>query len=233
MNSEFKVSHPTCFKCWNRFFLFFCSANTFLAYLYQYFCKVFLEFGERIRAKKEDDNFIIKNLPNIGFTLYDEKNLYYNFIPHFLTAFLSALFVYQSEEVLSNLDEELSKSKTKLIQEKKTLKKNEKLSEEKYKNIREEKNEFLQDKMYADKYYENEDSIKSKSKRLITFYIIFLYTKVYWLLLFMSLSIIFSSYDLSFSILLYIIAFVFLFIKSFTKLFQESQSLYPQNLIIY
>ena len=166
MNSEFKVSHPTCFKCWNRFFLLFCSANTFLVYLYQFFCKGFFGLDDFI---KNNDNFIINNLPNIGFTLYDEGNLYYNFMPHFLTAFISALFVCQSEEVLSNLDAELLKSKTKLIQEKKTLKKNEKLSEEKYKNIREEKNEFLQDKMYADKYYENEDSIKSKSKRLITF----------------------------------------------------------------
>ena len=72
--------------------------------------------------------------------------------------------------------------------------------------------------MYADKYYENDRSIKSKSKRLIKFYIIFLYTKVYWLLLFMSLGIIFSSYDLSFSILLYIIIFGFLFIKKFYKI---------------
>ena len=226
MNSEFKVSHPTCFKCWNRFFLLFCSANTFLVYLYQFFCKGFFGLDDFI---KNNDNFIINNLPNIGFTLYDEGNLYYNFIPHFLTAFISALFVCQSEEVLSNLDAELLKSKTKLIQEKKTLKKNEKLSEEKYKNIREEKNEFLQDKMYADKYYENEDSIKSKSKRLITFYIIFLYTKVYWLLLFMSLSIIFSSYDLSFSILLYIIIFGFLFILKFHKIISRMRRYLSTN----
>ena len=59
MNYEFKVSHPTCFKCWNRFFLFFCSANTFLAYLYQFFCKGFFGFG---KITKVDDNFIIKNI---------------------------------------------------------------------------------------------------------------------------------------------------------------------------
>ena len=217
MNAEYNMSHPTCFKCWNRFFLLFCSANTFVAYLYQFICKDYFSFKELITSK-DNDNFIIKNLPSIGFTLYKEENLYYNFIPHFMTAFISALFVYQSEEVLSNLETELNKSKNKLLQEKKTLRKNEKLSDEKYKSIREETNEFLQDKMYADKYYENEDSIKAKSKRLITFYIIFLYTKVYWLLLFMSLSIIFSSYDLSFSILLYIIIFGCLFILKFHKI---------------
>ena len=76
-------------------------------------------------------------MPNIGFTLYKESNLYYNFIPHFLTAFISSLYIYLSEQTISNLDIELSKSKTRLLQEKKTLKKSEKLSDEKYKNIKE------------------------------------------------------------------------------------------------
>ena len=237
MDTSFKMSCPKFYKAFNLIFLIFCSLNTFLAFLYQFLCILYYKFYENDNnnnpnkntsnnngnpfAENNNDNFFIVNLPNIGFTLYKESNLYYNFIPHFLTAFISSLYIYLSEQTISNLDIELSKSKTRLLQEKKTLKKSEKLSDEKYKNIKEEKNEFLQDKMYADKYYENEQSIKAKSKRLIRFYIIFLYTKVYWLLLFMSLSIIFSSYDLSFSILFYIIIFGCLFIKKFYKIISK------------
>ena len=220
MNSKFrfKATNHTCYTIWNRIMLIICSLNTFCAFLYQFICKN--KFGI-IDYIKKSDNFFIKNLPSIGFTLYEEENLYYNFIPHFLTSFVCTLYAHKSEEVLSNLDTTLKKSKTKLILEKKTIKKSEKKSEDKYKSIREEKNEFLQDKMYADKYYENDDSIKVITKRLIKYYIIFLYTKIYWLLLFMSLGIIFSSYDLSFSILLYIIIFGCLFVKKFFKIISK------------
>ena len=228
MNSRyrFKMSKQKCYIILNRFFLILCSLNTFFAFFYQFICKDYFTIRKSIQ---NSDNFFIKNLPNIGFTLYDEKNLYYNFIPHFLTSFICTLYVYKSEEILSNLDKTLKKSKTRLIQEKKTIKKSEKMSDDKFKSIREEKNEFLQDKMYADKYYENEESIGNITRRLIRYYIIFLYTKVYWLLLFMSLGIIFSSYDLSFSILLYIIIFGCLFIKKFFKIIYKMKNYLSNN----
>ena len=217
MNNRFKLRTPKGLIIINRIFLILCSVYTFFAYFYQFICKDYFEFGDKIK-KKNIDNFFILNLPSIGFTSYEQKNFYYNFIPHFLTSFICALYVDHSEEILSNMDKQFIKSKTRLIQEKKTIKKSEKLSDEKFKNIKEEKNEFLQDKMYADKYYENNESIKAISHRLFRYYIIFLYTKVYWLLLFMSLGIIFSSYDLSFSVLIYIIIFGFLFIGKFHKI---------------
>ena len=237
MVSSYQMRYQKCYRIWNKMFLIFCGTNTFLAYLYQFFCKDYFEFKNYI--KDENGNFFIKNLPNFGFTLYEEDNLYYNFIPHFATSLICSFYVFESEEILSTLDKELSKSKSRLIQEKKTLRKNEKISDEKFKSIKDEKNEFLQDKLYADKYYENEKDIKDKTKRLIKFYIIFLYTKVYWLLLFMSLGIIFSSYDLSFSILLYIIVFGFLFIKKFYKMvsritkFISTKSYYISKVIRY
>ena len=238
MISSYTIQNQKCYSFLNEVFLIICCANTFLCYLYQFFCKDYFEYKDYIKDEK-NTNIFIRNLPAIGFTIYKEENLYYNFLPHFITTFICKLYVSELNEVLLNLDMELSKSKSRLIQEKKTLRKNEKLSDEKYKNIKEEKNEFLQDKMYADKYYENDRSIKSKSKRLIKFYIIFLYTKVYWLLLFMSLGIIFSSYDLSFSILLYIIIFGFLFIKKFYKIvsriknFISTKSYYISKVIRY
>ena len=227
INSKFKSKTPKCFIIINRIFLFLCSANTFFSYLYQFFFKKHFEnFQEFI---KTSENFLIRNLPNIGFTSYGEENFYYNFIPHFLTTFVCVLYVHQSEEILSNMDKRLIKSKTRLILEKKTIKRSEKISDEKYKNIKEEKNEFLQDKMYADKYYENHESIKQISWRLIGYYIIFFYTKVYWLLLFISLGIIFSAYDLSFSVLIYVIIFGFLFIKKFNKIMVKMKNYLSTN----
>ena len=222
MNNKFKIRTPKCYMIINRIFLVLCSANTFFVFLYQFICKVDSGF-------KNNDNFFIQNLPSIGFTTYEEKNFYYNFIPHFLTSFICALYVYHSEEILFNMDKKLIKSKTRLLLEKKTIKKSEKESDEKFKNIKEEKNEFLQDKMYADKYYENYESIKTLSHRLFRYYIIFLYTKVYWLLLFISMGIIFSSYDLSFSVLIYIIIFGFLFIKKFHKIIMKMTNYLSTN----
>ena len=226
MNSKIKIRTPKCYIIFNRLFLIICSANTFCAYLYQFICKKPINFKD---YKDNSNNFFIQNLPSIGFTLYEKENLYYNFIPHFLTSFICTLYVYHSEEILSNIDIQLTKSKTRLLKEKKTIKKSEKISDEKFKNIKEEKNEFLQDKMYADKYYENDESIKAISRRLLRYYIIFLYTKVYWLLLFMSLGIIFSSYDLSFSILIYIIIFGFLFVKKFHNIVVKMRNYISTN----
>ena len=238
MISSYQMKNQKCYRIWNKMFVIFCSSNTFIAYLYQFFCKDYFNFKNKIKDESTN-NFFIKNLPNFGFTLYEEENLYYNFLPHFVTSLICSFYVFESEEILSELDKVLSKSKNRLIQEKKTLRKNEKLSDEKFKSIKDEKNEFLQDKLYADKYYENDKDIRAKSKRLIRFYIIFLYTKVYWLLLFMSLGFIFSSYDLSFSILLYIIVFGFLFIKKFYKMvsrikkFISTKSYYISKVIRY
>ena len=243
MNSKIKIRTPKCQIFFNRIFLILCSVNTFCAFLFQFFCKAYNSyqanrndndknkenFNYFNKDKENSNNFFIKNLPSIGFTFYEEENMYYNFIPHFLTSFICTLYVYHSEEILSNIDIQLTKSKTRLLKEKKTIKKSEKISDEKFKNIREEKNEFLQDKMYADKYYENDESIKSISRRLLRYYIIFLYTKVYWLLLFMSLGIIFSSYDLSFSILIYIIIFGFLFIKKFHRIVVKMKNYLSTN----
>ena len=235
---SYKIENQKCYACLNKALLIFCSVNTFLAYMYQFFGKDFFEFKDYIKDEN-NDNFFIKNLPSIGLTFYEENNLYYNFIPHFMTAFLCELYAYELDEILLNIDKELSKSKFRLLQEKKTLRKNQKLSDEKFNDIKEEQNEFLQDKLYADKYYENEKSIKSRTRRLIKFNIIFLYTKLYWLLLYMSFGVIYSSYDLSFSILLYIIIFGFLFIKKFykiiskTKKFISTKSYYISKVIRY
>jgi len=105
---RFIISNQKCYIIFNRIFLILCSLNTFSAFLYQFICKDYFKISSYIQDE-ENDNFFIKNLPNIGFTLYKD-NLYYHFIPHFLTSLISTLYVYKSEEILSNLDKTLSKS---------------------------------------------------------------------------------------------------------------------------
>ena len=97
MYSKIKIRTPKCYIWFNRIFLIICSVNTFCAYLYQFICKDKFRFKN---YKNTSNNFFIKNLPSIGFTLYHKKNMYYNFIPHFLTSFICTLYVYHSEEIL-------------------------------------------------------------------------------------------------------------------------------------
>ena len=83
MNSRyrFKMSKQKCYIILNRFFLILCSLNTFFAFFYQFICKDYFTIRKSIQ---NSDNFFIKNLQNIGFTLYYKKNLYYKFIQNFI-----------------------------------------------------------------------------------------------------------------------------------------------------
>ena len=200
----------------NRILIFLCCLNTLLVYLYQFLCKDFLQLKDKI--KNNESSFFVKNLPNIGFTIYEEQNLYYNFIPHFMTTFISVLFIWQSEEIIQSMLIYLTRRRNtcgKKLQEEMKKKLAEK---QRMERIKEEENEFIQDKMYADKYNENNVELKSKSKRLLTANIILFLTECYWLGLFLISGIIFSSYDLSFSMLINVLIFGILSIVMFFRI---------------
>ena len=145
-----KNTHLSCFFLVNRILLFICCFNTLLVYLYQYLCKDFLKVKDKI--KNNTTSFFIQNLPNIGFTIYEEeKNLYKNLLPHFITTFIAVLFILQSEETLQKMVKYLNLRKSTLgeqIQEEKLKKEKEKKRMER---IKKEQNEFIQDKLYSDK----------------------------------------------------------------------------------
>ena len=182
----------------NRILLFLCCFNTLLVYLYQFLCKDFLQIKDKIKSK---------NLQNFGFTIYEEDNLYYNFLPHFMTIFISVLYLWQSEGTLHSIIKNFNKKRStmgKKIQDKIKKKNEEKKRMEK---IKEEKNEFVQDKLYSDKYDENNNDLKIKSKNLLKANIFIFFSECYWLALFFAVGVIFSSYDLSISMLIYVIIF--------------------------
>ena len=87
--------------------------------------------------------------------------------------------------------------------------------------INEEQNEFIQDKLYADKYNENENEISTKSHQLLQANIILIFTKCYWLFLYLFVGIIYCYYELSYSMLIYIIIFGFFFIKMFHRIISK------------
>ena len=207
-----------CFKVLNRIFLIYCCFNTFSVYLYQFLCKDLLSIKDSIKDKRSKNNFFMLNLPNFGFSLYSNNNLYYNFIPHFLTTFISVLFISQTESILQNLIFNQTQKRMTLSHLNKEKMKKKKIEQERMNRIRTELNEFIQDKMYADKYTENFNEIKSKSKKLFRIRIVILFTQFYWLGLFLSFGIIFHKYDLSFCMLLYVIIFGVFSIKMFHRI---------------
>ena len=209
------------FKILNRILLFFCCLNTLAVYLYQFLCKDLLSIKELIDKKRQEKNFFVLNLPNFGFTLYSHKDLYYNFIPHFLTTFMAVLYLSQSEYILDTMIHSQSQRRFTMSHLAKEKLKKKKIEQERMNQIRSELNEFFQDKMYADKYTENYNEIKSKSKQLFQIRFIILFTQFYWLGLFLSFGIIFNSHDMSFCMLLYFIIFGIFSMKMFHRIISK------------
>ena len=99
-------------------------------------------------------------MPTIGFTLYEQENLYYNFLPYFMTCFIFNLYKRKTKKILKLINNFLIIRKQTNSRQVKLLKEKKKIEEEKMKKIKEEQNEFIQDKLYADKYNENEKETK-------------------------------------------------------------------------
>ena len=188
-------------------FLIFCSLNSFLVYLYQFKVDEFIKSNISFSS----DNFFTKNLPNIGFSIYLKDNLYLNFLPHFGITFISVLFISEIQRQLKNLKfTKFVKSNT-------------------MQNLKEKKNEIdekLKDETLSDedigllkaqKFEENEIVLKHLAIKYFFVNLMKIFTSFYWLFLFLSIGIIFSFYDLSFSMVIYIIIFSIIFILMFYR----------------
>ena len=209
-------SHLKGIIIFNRILLILCCLNTLLVYLYQFLCKDFLQIKDKILYNKT--SYFIKNLPIFGFSIYEEKNLYYNFLPHFMTTFISVLYLWQTEDTLRLILKFVNKRRNTLGQELDNQRKKRFEERKRMEKIKEERNEFIQDKLYSDKYDENNTELKSKSKRLIESNIILFFTECYWLGLFFLVGVIYSSYELSISMLIYVLIFGFFSIIMFYKI---------------
>ena len=184
-----------------------CSLNSLLVYLYQFKNDDFIKSIFNVSS----DNFFSKNLPNIGFSIYLKDNLYFNFLPHFGLTFLSVLFINEIKRQLKNMKNiKLVRKNTITILNKKKQEINDKLKDE---DLSEEDRELLQ----SDKYEENEKILKYLAVKYFFVTLMKLFSEFYWLFLFISIGIIFSFYDLSFSMVIYIIIFGIFFILKFYR----------------
>ena len=208
----------TLYRIINKVIIVYCGLNTFVVFLYQFLKKESFDFQTYIDEKK---NGFFLNLSIIGFTMYKEENLYYNFLPYFMTCFIFMLYKRKTKKILKKINNYLIIRKQTNNKNLLLLKEKHKREEEKMKKIKEEQNEFIQDKLYADKYNENEKEIFTKSSQLLKANVILIITKCYWLFLFLFVGIIYSYYEISLSILIYIIIFGFYFIKMFHRIISK------------
>ena len=203
----------------NWFFLCYCSLNSFLVFGYQIICLPYF--------KEDSEQNNETNLPSIGFPLYKDR-LYYKFLPHFICNFISVLFLWEMERILlksnnSNIFENINQE---II-----IEKDDEQKKEEIENKGEER---------ATTLYENN---KKKMSALNFVYYIYnieiMFTKFYWLFLFIILGVIFTTYDLSILIILYILIFGIIYIRMFyqiiTKLdnFTKKDTYFISKLIRY
>ena len=196
--------------------IFYSGINTSIVYLYQLLCNSYTQFKENNIDKS--DNFFIKNLPNIGLTKYDEEdNLHLKLFPHFCSNVLSIFFLDEVERVI--------KSNKKIIMQKYS---------EKIKNMRSKKLEMEEKKMEknenkgnvkkesaAEKYNNNKDKMTMLEIKNLFFNIILIITKFYWLFLFMTVCILFTSKYLTYGMIIYIIIFGLTFIIMFHSIIKN------------
>ena len=211
-NILFKIQNP---KEGNRFsapvhyiFLIFCCLNSFCVYVYQFRADAFFS---SLFEGSSIDNFFVKNLPNIGFSIYQKDNLYLNFLPHFGITFISVLFIAEIKRQLSLFTKKkFVKSKTIEILDEKKGEIEKKLMDNK---LSMEDIEILK----AKKYEENEKVLKYYAFKYFVVNTLKIIAEFYFLLLFLSIGIIFSFYDLSFSMTIYIIIFGIIFFFMFYR----------------
>ena len=187
-----------------RFVLIFSGLNTLLVFIYQILCLDYLE----IKTKLQNiDSFYIKNLSNFGLTIYNSDKLYYKLFPHFFSNFLLLLYITEMKrisEVYGNLAENLKKNR-------------------KIKNTNQDEEEITSENAKI-KYKNNKKRMKILNLKYILESIIIYFTKLYWLILFMTVCIIYTCEDLSAGLLIYIIIFGFTFISTFKKIIKNLEN---------
>ena len=217
-----------CSKFINWIFLLYCCLNTFSVYIFQLDISIFKEMREK-------EGFIFQNLPNIGFTKYKE-NSYYHFLPHFMTTFIAVLFIWEIKRVFNDINKKIQDEKFGFLNEEEKIISDEESESEGDEEI---KDSFDYDKYYSHKYSNNYKKIKRRSTKLIKIQLGLVFTKLYWLLLFFAIGIIFGSYDLSLSMVIYILIFSFILMKSFyhilikLKKYISKKSYYVSKVIRY
>ena len=227
----------------SRIILIYSGLNTLIVYFYQVLC-----LNNTFEGKiNESNNFLVKNFPNIGLTKYQNKYLYYNLLPHFFINFLSLLYLWEMKRMSDNFNAlkkvEEEKKNTKIILTNEiTEDKNKKKGEENLFNINTNNEEKDKEKVEDDdegdedpratayeKYNENKTKMKFLDIKYLFFLIIISFTKLYWLFLFVTTCIIYTTQDLSAGIFIYIVIFGITFIAMFHSIMKSLNNFIQKN----
>ena len=220
----------------SKYLLLFSTTYTFAVFIYQVICNI-INNDENENKNNNDDNitnkiyisnnFLIQNLPNIGFTYYKEKNLYTRLFPHFLSNFVSLLFYLEIKRSIK-VNEKI------MVQEYKN-----KIKAIKNENSKEKKEKNEQKKSAAKQYQENLNKMSILELKNVFFNIMIFITKFYWIFLFLVVGILFTTKFLSFGMIIYLIIFGLTFILSFYNIvntltnFIKKESYFISKLLRY
>ena len=179
--------------------LVYSGINTFVVYLYQILYYL-------LNLENNLNHSFCHIFSNIGFTKYKDQ-LYIKLFPHFFSSFLSFLFVIEMKRTIKVNEKKLL---DKYLKEQKTLKNSRMEIEKDIK--KEEKKESA-----AVKYQKNLEKMNVLEIKNFFFNIIMIITQFYWLFLFMTVCIFFTTNSLSYGMIIYLIIFGLTFISTFYK----------------
>ena len=192
-------------------FLIYSALNTIFVYGYQIICMKYFDIDE-------SSNFFTKNLPSIGFSEYKD-DLYYKFIPHLFCNFISILYKWEMERIINSKNTPKIKKDIQIIKKESEKEKDQKVG-------------------FTQKYeLENKKMLLKIKYRFLS--IILFIINSYGILLFLTICIIFTIYDLSFLPILYLIVFGIVFILKYYKIieklnnFLQKESYFFSRLIRY
>jgi len=229
-------------------FILYCGINTMLVYFYQFRAlKLFNPFFEFYIDNLFPD-MITKNFKVIGLEIYSE-NLPENLLPHYLSNFLSILIlweisricdlvdsnrvqkinipsnsnilnIYCNDNILLSINDlkEHEKNNTQRMQTLKVIKIDEN-------NVMIPKNEMIKlNKRQEDKKEKKYKSINYYKFVLYCLKLAFFLCRIYWIILYGIICIIFSSVSFSLSIIVYIIIITQSFLNFFKKIIQRTNN---------
>ena len=219
---------------WSIIVLFYSGINTFVVYIYQIMCNQKTGLKEKVDFSKR---FFVRNLPNIGLTKYDEDKLYKKLFPFFFNNFISLLFLFENKRIIESNEKEILRDYIKEMKTFQTMKKKKKEEEYNEKNIQNQDNEKKESA--AEKYQKNLEKMALLEWKNFFFHIIMIFTKFYWLFLFMIVCILFTTKYLSYGMIIYLIIFGLSFILMYYKIvknlsnFIKKDSYFISKLIRY
>ena len=225
----------------SKILLIYSGINTFIVYTFQVLCLDYTDLETKINNNK-DKYFLVGNLPNFGLTIYQDDNLYYNLLPHFFINFLSLLYLWEMKRMsdkynnINRIQEEEKIKNKKIVitneikdDKKKKENKNEeddifnienKNNEEKEKEDENEDDEDPRMSAYQ-KYNSNQNKMTYLNIKYLLSMIIISFTKLYWLFLFITTCIIYTSQDISAGLFIYIFIFGITFIGMFYSIIKS------------